>query len=260
MTFKAFLSIVAIVAIVAIIQGASAAFTRRPDGKHTVTNAACCALFLIRDDIIANLFHNQCAEEAHKFLRLTFHDWQSNSGGGADGSIIIFSEQETNFHANLGTDEIVALQKPIWSPPTISRLPTCMSPCLAGCNFALPLILDHSIQFAGAPRVDFLSAARTPPALRPTTWSPSPSFFIEMQLRGQTFPGQSGVHGTVTSPLRGEMRLQSDHLLARNWRTACEWQSFTRTNDQEKFAETFPDVFNRLAVLGVDPNSLVDCS
>ena len=32
--------------------------------------------------------------------------------GGADGSFIIFSDIETNFHANLGTDEIVGEQKP----------------------------------------------------------------------------------------------------------------------------------------------------
>ena len=39
-------------------------------------------------------------------------DAHSNRGGGADGSIIIFDTEETNFHANLGTDEIVNLQKP----------------------------------------------------------------------------------------------------------------------------------------------------
>ena len=34
------------------------------------------------------------------------------SGGGADGSIAIFPEIETNFHPNIGLDEIVELQKP----------------------------------------------------------------------------------------------------------------------------------------------------
>ena len=46
--------------------------------------------------------------------------------------------------------------------------------------------------------------------------------------------------------------------LARDSRTACEWQSFT--NDQEKFQETFPDVFGRLGLLGVDQSTLIDCS
>ena len=55
----------------------TAALTRRvacPDGKNTATNAACCALFPIRDEIMTELFHNQCAEEAHESFRLTFHD------------------------------------------------------------------------------------------------------------------------------------------------------------------------------------------
>lgn len=55
----------------------TAALTRRvacPDGRNTATNAACCALFPVRDDIIKNLFHNECAEEAHESFRLTFHD------------------------------------------------------------------------------------------------------------------------------------------------------------------------------------------
>ncbi len=54
-----------------------AALTRRvacPDGKNTATNAACCALFPIRDDIVNNLFHNACAEDAHESFRLVFHD------------------------------------------------------------------------------------------------------------------------------------------------------------------------------------------
>jgi manganese peroxidase len=33
-------------------------------------------------------------------------------GTGADGSIIIFEDIETNFHANIGVDEIVNEQKP----------------------------------------------------------------------------------------------------------------------------------------------------
>ena len=54
-----------------------AALTKRvacPDGKNTATNAACCALFPLRDEIMTELFHNQCAEEAHESFRLTFHD------------------------------------------------------------------------------------------------------------------------------------------------------------------------------------------
>ena len=54
------------------------AITRRvacPDGVNTATNAACCALFAVRDDIQENLFDGgECGEEVHESLRLTFHD------------------------------------------------------------------------------------------------------------------------------------------------------------------------------------------
>ena len=54
-----------------------AALTRRvacPDGKNTATNAACCALFPVMEDLQQNLFENECGENAHEALRLTFHD------------------------------------------------------------------------------------------------------------------------------------------------------------------------------------------
>ena len=51
-------------------------------------------------------------------------------------------------------------------------------------------------------------------------------FFVETQLRGTLFPGSGPNEGEVESPLRGEIRLQSDAELARDSRTACEWQSF----------------------------------
>ena len=55
-----------------------AALTRRvacPDGINTATNAACCSLFAVRDDIQQNLFDGgECNAEAHESLRLTFHD------------------------------------------------------------------------------------------------------------------------------------------------------------------------------------------
>ena len=35
-------------------------------------------------------------------------------------------------------------------------------------------------------------------------------FFVETQLRGTLFPGTGGNQGEVESPLRGELRLQSD--------------------------------------------------
>ena len=80
-----------------------AAVTKRvtcPGGGVTA-NAACCSLFPILQDIQANLFENECGDNAHEALRLTFHDaigfsksGGPSQGGGADGSIMIFNDTE----------------------------------------------------------------------------------------------------------------------------------------------------------------------
>jgi manganese peroxidase len=46
--------------------------------------------------------------------------------------------------------------------------------------------------------------------------------------------------------------------LARDSRTACEWQSFV--NNQAKLQSAFKAAFKKLAVLGHDINNMVDCS
>jgi hypothetical protein len=60
-------------------------------------------------DLTTKVFDNDCGDEVLSVLRLSFHDAISISpslgGGGADGSIITFAETETNFAANLGTDD-----------------------------------------------------------------------------------------------------------------------------------------------------------
>ncbi|KAJ3546294.1 hypothetical protein NM688_g5531 [Phlebia brevispora] len=112
--------------VVSLALAANAAITRRvacPDGVNTATNAACCALFAVRDTLVQDFFDGgECGEEVHESLRLTFHDAIGISpaiaviagfgGGGADGSIAIFEDIETNFHANLGIDEIIDEQRP----------------------------------------------------------------------------------------------------------------------------------------------------
>ncbi|CDO77692.1 Class II peroxidase [Trametes cinnabarina] len=339
MAFKALLSIVS---LFAVLQVSNAALTRRvacPDGKNTATNAACCSLFAVRDDIQQNLFHGgQCGEDAHESLRITFHDAIAISpaleargqfgcvlmrlsklfygrdetngldgrGGGADGSIAIFSDIETNFQANVGLDEIVALQKPIVARHNISHADFIMFAGALGAS-----------NCPGAPRLDFFLGRKdatrpAPDGLVPepfdtledvfarlkdasngefdeilTVWlltahtigasdhldesipgTPFDStpgiwdtqFFIETQLRGTSFPGKgaNANHGEVMSPLKGEIRLQTDHLLARDSRTACEWQSFV--NNQQKAQDMFAFVFHDLSMLGQDPDSLIDCS
>ena len=51
-------------------------------------------------------------------------------------------------------------------------------------------------------------------------------FFVETLLRGTLFPGNGSNVGELQSPLAGEFRLFSDANIARDARTACEWQSF----------------------------------
>ena len=49
---------------------------------------------------------------------------------------------------------------------------------------------------------------------------------VQTLLKGVLFPGNGSNVGEVESPLAGEFRLFSDNELARDPRTACEWQSF----------------------------------
>jgi cytochrome c peroxidase len=120
----------------------AAALVRRvacPDG-NVVSDKKCCDLFPVLEDIQKNLFDNgECGEDAHSALRIAFHDaigyskkskkayvallflflaspendaCVQTSGGGADGSIYIFAQEETAYPANGGIDDIIARQKP----------------------------------------------------------------------------------------------------------------------------------------------------
>ncbi|KAI0374001.1 manganase peroxidase [Pilatotrama ljubarskyi] len=309
-------ALASLVSVLAVLQVASGAITRRvacPDGVNTATNAACCALFAVRDDIQQNLFDGgECGEDVHESLRLTFHDAIGISpsiaargefgGGGADGSIAIFEDIETNFHANLGVDEIIDEQRPFIARHNISvadfiqfagaiGVSNCpgaprldvfvgrvdatqpapdktvpepfdtVDSILARFEDAggftpeevIALLVSHTI--AAADHVD--------PSIPGTPFDSTPEifdsqFFIETQLRGTLFPGTGGNQGEVESPLRGELRLQSDSELARDSRTACEWQSFV--NNQAKLQSAFKAAFRKMTVLGHDESQLIDCS
>ncbi|KAF8527742.1 hypothetical protein JB92DRAFT_3209976 [Gautieria morchelliformis] len=56
----------------------------------------------------------------------------------------------------------------------------------------------------------------------------------------------------------GEMRLQSDFLIARDPCTACTWQGFV--NEQDKMSTAFRDAMAKLGVIGQNPSQSVDCS
>ncbi|KLO16005.1 manganese peroxidase 1 [Schizopora paradoxa] len=118
MVFKLSVALLALAAT-----SVSAAAVKRvscPGGKHTTTNEACCVFFDLAEELQNNKFDNECSEDAHEALRLTFHDaiGFSKSGGpskgtGADGSIMIFNDTELQDPANNGVDGAIDNLKPL---------------------------------------------------------------------------------------------------------------------------------------------------
>jgi hypothetical protein len=168
-----------LVVISALVCATTAALTRRavpcPDGVHSATHPACCALYPIVDHIQESLFDGgECGDEVHESLRLTFHDAIGFSlsrgpsgGGGADGSIMTFSDIETQYPANGGLDDIVMMQE------------RCLSEC-GGDGIVSP---GDFIQLAGAigvgncpgaPRLRFLLGRPNATAPAPENMVPAP--------------------------------------------------------------------------------------
>ncbi|KAJ7916810.1 putative versatile peroxidase [Mycena leptocephala] len=298
----------ALLLAIATVRLTSAAVSKRVTCStgQTTANAACCVLFPILNDIRTNLFNNECGEDVHESLRLTFHDaigFGPSGGGGADGSIFYFDPVETAFPANNGIDDIIDTQAPFIN------------------KYNATITAGDFIQFAGAvgvslcpgaPRLEFLlgrpkATAASPPGLIPepqdtittilarfaqvnfspdevvallashtiaaadhvdptipgTPFDSTPGifdtqFFIETQLRGTGFPGTAGNAGEVESPLRGEMRINSDASLARDSRTACAWQALAvgQANLQAKFRAAM----SKMAIIGHNRANMVDCS
>ncbi|RPD63886.1 manganese peroxidase isozyme precursor [Lentinus tigrinus ALCF2SS1-6] len=115
------------------------------------------------------------------------------------------------------------------------------------------LLASHSV--AAQDHVD--------PSIHGSPFDSTPSsfdaqFYVETLLKGTLFPGNGSNPGEVESPLAGELRLQSDAAIARDSRTACEWQSFV--TDQSSMVSKFTAAMAKMAVLGQDTNTLVDCS
>jgi len=124
----------------------------------------------------------------------------------------------------------------------------------------ISLLASHSV--ARADKVD-MSIDAAPFDSTPFTFDTQ--IFLEVLLKGKGFPGTGNNTGEVESPLpltsgndTGELRLQSDFALARDERTACFWQGFV--NQQEFMASSFQSAFQKMAVLGSNPNDLIDCS
>jgi hypothetical protein len=162
-------------------------------------------LFPIVDSLQSNFFDGgQCGEEVHESVRLTFHDaigfslsegpsgcarsFSPNSkstfmiselsGGGADGSIMIFEDIETQYPANGGVDDIVKAQTRflaqfggVISPgdlcvsSTTRHLRSIDSPLIAS-NLLVP---SASATVRVLPVCNFSSAVPTQPRLLQTT-------------------------------------------------------------------------------------------
>ncbi|TFK37428.1 manganese peroxidase isozyme precursor [Crucibulum laeve] len=82
--------------------------------------------------------------------------------------------------------------------------------------------------------------------------------FTEVLLRGVLFPGNGSNVGEVLSPLRGEVRLQSDFEIARDSRTACLWKELV--GNQARMQSQFKAAFSSLSVTGQNTAAMVDCS
>ncbi|KAF8513083.1 manganese peroxidase precursor [Gautieria morchelliformis] len=222
------------------------------------------------------------------------------AGGGADGSMLLFPNVEPNFHANLGISDSVDLLTPflnnhtdvtagdliqfaaavaIGNCPGAPKLefkagrPNATAPAPDGLipepqdavdkifarmkdggNFSpdevVALLASHSI--ARADHVD--------PQIKAAPFDSTPftfdtQVFLEVLLKGVGFPGSPNNTGEAESPLPvgsganvGELRLQSDFSIARF------------INEQDKMTNAFKNAMAKLAVIGQDPNQLIDCS
>ena len=119
------------------------------------------------------------------------------------------------------------------------------------------LLASHSVA-----RSDTLVPGHQAVPFDTTPFTFDTQIFLEVLLKGTGVPfGVNNTDGAeVDSPLpdEGEMRLQSDFALARDSRTACEWQSMVA--DQQLMMNNFKSAMEKLAIIGHNANDLIDCS
>ncbi|EJD05293.1 manganese peroxidase 2 [Fomitiporia mediterranea MF3/22] len=119
------------------------------------------------------------------------------------------------------------------------------------------LLVSHTIA-----RSDTLVPGHEAVPFDTTPFTFDPQIFLEVLLQGNGIPfGVNNTDGAeVDSPLpqSGEMRLQSDFVLARDSRTACEWQSMVA--NQQLMMQNFQSAMAKLAIVGHNRNQLIDCS
>jgi len=146
------------------------------DRRATVPEQ-CTFLLPIVDDLMDNLFENECGDAAHGALRLTFHDAIGidpvAGGGGADGSIITFNATELTFPANDGLDDVIDTVGPFFLKHASSLSPG---------DF---IFLAGALSIAtcpGAPQVKFALGRAQPKAASPPNLVPEPFDLVETIL------------------------------------------------------------------------------
>ena len=90
-----------------------------------------------------------------------------------------------------------------------------------------PAELIHLLASHTIARADHVDPTKQAVPFDTTPFTFDTQIFLEVLLKGTGFPGSPNNTGEALSPLptQGELRLQSDFALARDPRTACEWQS-----------------------------------
>ncbi|KIJ25526.1 class II peroxidase [Sphaerobolus stellatus SS14] len=255
MAFKAlaiFASLVSLVVAVpqATPDSATTASIKCPDG-NIAPHSACCPFFALRDDMLEHLFQGVCGEDAHQAVRLIFHDSIGFSqemhakgifsGGGADGSVLVFPDVEANRAENAGISDGVQGQLPFLAnhPVTAADL----------VQFAAAVGITNC---PGSPRLKFFTGRPNATAPPPEGLVPNPAdsvtkilarfddapaevvallashsianadhvdpdiqavpfdstqntfdtqLFLEVLLKGIGFPGSANNSGEVSSPL-----------------------------------------------------------
>lgn len=206
MTFAKLLSLASLAAVVA-----AANFKRVtcPDGVNTATNAACCAFFSLRDDLMTNLFDEGCSEDVHESLRLSFHDAigfspalikQGKFGGaGADGSPLLFPA-EANFAANNGIIDSIDFLTPFLSTHNVSAADLVQFAAATGLT-----------QCPGAPRLQFLTGRKDATQIPPDGLVPLPSDTVTSILA--RFQDAAGITSDeVVALLASHTVARSDHV------------------------------------------------
>jgi len=203
-----------IIALAAVASGVQAANYRRvacPDGKNSATDARCCPFFALRDDLQANVFLNECGEDTHEAVRLSFHDAIAFSsslkaqgqpaGGGADGSMLIFPDVEPNFSANNGiSDSVDALLPVLAAHPDVS----------AGdlIQFAGAVAISNC---PGAPKLEFKAGRPNATAPAPDGLIPEPQDSVD-KILARFADGGGFTPDEVVALLASHSIARSDHV------------------------------------------------